>query len=231
MNVRAIKTGIFREGEDLLSFVVSNIKRPEEGAVLVITSKIVALSERRTAEPKDKIRIIKEESEFALKTKYTWLTIKDGTVMANAGVDESNAAQKLVLLPADSFLAAEALRQKLKKKWKLKKLGVLITDSRLLPLRAGVVGVALGYAGFKGLRDYRGKKDIFGRIMRMSQTDVADSLATSAVLEMGEGSERKPLAVITDASVEFAERINRNELAISIKDDVYGPLFRKLRRK
>ena len=35
-----------------------------------------------------------------------------------------------------------------------------------MPLRAGVVGVALGYAGFKGLRDYRGKEDIFGKKLK-----------------------------------------------------------------
>jgi len=230
MNVKALKTRIFREGEDLVSFVTSHVKKPKEGTILVVTSKIVALSERRTADIRQKVSTIKAESEFALKTKYAWLTIKDGTVMANAGVDESNAAGKLVLLPKDSFLAAAELRKELKKRWRLQKLGVLITDSRLMPLRAGVVGVALGYAGFKGLRDYRGKCDIFGRVLKMSQTDVADSLATAAVLEMGEGSERKPLVVIENAPVEFSERVNRKELLIELTDDLYYPLFRQAKR-
>jgi coenzyme F420-0:L-glutamate ligase/coenzyme F420-1:gamma-L-glutamate ligase len=101
-----------------------------------------------------------------------------------------------------------------------------------MPLRAGVVGVALGYAGFKGLRDYRGKKDVFGRKLKITQTDVADSLATAAILAMGEGNERQPLAIVTHAPVEFTDRVNRKELLIPFKDDMYRPLFKiSARRK
>ena len=230
MLVKAIHTRVFTEGEGLVAFIRAHVRRIPEEAVLVVTSKIVALAESRTADPKDREVVIKAESTYALRTKYTWLTIKDGTVMASAGVDESNAAGKLVLLPKDSFEAASALRKKLKKAYGVKKLGILITDSRLLPLRAGVVGVALGYAGFKGVRDYRGTKDIFGRVLKLSRTDVADSLATAAVLCMGEGKEQQPLAVITDAPVVFAERVERTELHIDPKDDLYAPLFSNMPR-
>ena len=238
MQVKTIKTIIFRENEDLLSFILENIKKiPKknlEGSVLVVTSKIVALSEGRAVEyksEKQKIALIKKESEFALKTKLTWLTIKDGMVMSSAGIDESNAKGKLVLLPKDSFKSADIIRKKLKKIFKVKNLGVLITDSRIFPLRAGVVGVALGYAGFKGVLDYRGTKDIFGRVLKMSRTDVADSLATAVVLCMGEGKERQPLALITNAPVYFTEKINKKELFINLKDDLYLPLFRSILKK
>jgi F420-0:gamma-glutamyl ligase len=65
----------------------------------------------------------------------------------------------------------------------------------------------------------------------MTKVDVADSLATAAVLEMGEGNEQKPLAVIEGASVEFTERVNRKELLIDIKDDLYRPLFARASKK
>jgi F420-0:gamma-glutamyl ligase len=94
-----------------------------------------------------------------------------------------------------------------------------------------VVGVALGYAGFKGIRDYRGTKDLFGRVLKMSRTDVADSLATAAVLEMGEGSERQPLAVITHARIDITEKVDRNELKIALRDDLYYPLFRRIKER
>ena len=235
MQIKPIKTKVFNEHEDLLEFILKYIKKiPKknlEKSILVVTSKIVSLSEGHTVEyknEKQKIALIKKESSFALKTKLTWLTIKDGMVMAAAGIDESNAKNKLILLPKDCFQSAELLRKKLKKIYKIKKLGVLITDSRIFPLRAGIVGVALGYAGFKGIRNYIGKKDIFGRKLEMSRTDVADSLATSAVLCMGEGKEQQPLALITDAPVEFMEKINKKELKIDIKDDLYLPLFKKI---
>jgi len=193
----------------------------------------VALSDGRVEDyksRKNRERIIKCESEFAIKTKYTWLTIKDGIVMSSSGVDESNADGKIIFLPEDSFQSAQNIRNLFKKQYKIKNLGVIITDSRLLPLRAGVVGVALGYAGFFGVRDYRGKKDIFGRKLVVTQTDVADSLATSAVLCMGEGSEQKPLALISSAPVVFKDKINKNELYVNPKDDIYEPLFHKFIR-
>lgn len=76
---------------------------------------------------------------------------------------------------------AQSLRALLIKKYGLKKLGVLITDSRTTPLRLGITGVTLGYSGFNGLRSYIGRPDIFGRTFKMSRTNVADSLATAAV--------------------------------------------------
>ena len=228
MNISAIKTRIFKENEDLEEFIVEHVGRLTDGSVLAITSKIVALSEGRTAYPKDREEIIKRESTFAIRTKYTWLTIKDGTVMASAGVDESNADGKLVLLPKNSFDAADVIRKKLLQRFNLHTLGVIITDSRLLPLRAGIVGVALGYAGFKGVRDYRGTPDIFGRILQLARTDIADGLATAAVLEMGEGAEQQPLALIEDAPVEFTDIVDRNELHIDIEEDVYRPLFNSM---
>ncbi len=233
MQIKTFKTSIFKEKEELLQFIFKYVKKIPENSVLVITSKIVALSEGRTAEYKNqsqKIQLIKKESDFAIKTKFTWLTIKDSMVMASAGIDESNANGKMILLPKDSFKSAEFICKQLRKKFKIKNLGILITDSRLFPLRAGVVGVALGYFGFKGIRNYIGKKDIFGRTLKFSRTDVADSLATSAVLCMGEGKEQRPLALIKDAPVEFVKKVNEKELIINPKEDLYQPLFENIKR-
>lgn len=233
MKIKPIKTKVFKENENLIKFIKKYIKKLPEKSILIITSKIVALSEGRTAICKNKIekvKLIKQESDFAIKTKYVWLTIKDGMVMASAGIDESNANGKIVLLPKDSFYSADKIRKELQKIYNVKELGVLITDSRLFPLRAGIVGVALGYSGFKGIKNYIGEKDIFGRKLIMSKTDIADSLATSAVLCMGEGKEQQPLALITESPVEFVNKINRSELIINPHEDIYQPLFEKINK-
>jgi len=229
MNIRPIKTRVFEEGEDLLSFITKYIPKLKDGSVLVVTSKIVALSEGRTARIQDSKKIIRAESDWVLQTKHVALTEKDGMILANAGVDESNANGKVILLPEDSFKTAQTLRSNILQNVAIKKLGVIISDSRVMPLRAGVVGIALGYAGLKGVRDYRGKTDLFGRRLKFTQTDVADSLATAAALVMGEGNERQPLAVIEDAPVVFTGRVNKKELLIPMKDDMYYPLFIKRR--
>ena len=233
MIVKAIRTRVFKEGEPLLPFINRYVKKLNDKSILIVTSKIVSLSEGNVREIKTshtREDLIKAESEFAMRTKYTWLTVKNGMVMSSAGIDESNANGKIVLLPQNSFKTAERLRRELMKRHHIKNLGVIITDSRLLPLRAGVVGVALGWSGCKGVRDYRGKPDIFGRILRLSRTDLADSLATAAVAVMGEGAEQQPLALITGAPVEFKENVDKNELSIDIKEDIYQPLFEKIKR-
>ena len=233
MIIRPIKTRVFQEGDDLFAFITDYFKKLPEKPVVVITSKIVALAERRTAIAENaqmKEKLIRAESELAIPTKYVWLTIKDGMVMASAGIDESNANGKLILLPKDSFKTARFLSNKLRQKYGVRHLGVLITDSRTIPLRAGVTGVAVGCAGFRGIKDYRGMPDIFGRKFKFSRTDIADSLATAAVLVMGEGNERQPLAIVERAPVEFCDKINRAELRIDIQEDMYRPLFSKLSR-
>jgi len=231
MLIKPIKTKIFKPDENLLEFLGKNIPKIKNGDVVIITSKIVALSEGRYACPKNKKQkeeIIKAESDWFLKTKYVYLTIKDGDVLANAGVDESNANDRLILLPKDSYKSAQIARAYLRQKFRVKKLGVIITDSRLLPLRAGVVGISLGYAGFKGIKNYIGKPDLFGRPFEFSKTDIADSLATAAVLVMGEGTEKQPLCVISEAPIEFTDKISRTELKIDIREDIYKPLFEKI---
>ncbi|MBI4090421.1 MAG: coenzyme F420-0:L-glutamate ligase [Candidatus Komeilibacteria bacterium] len=231
MIIRPIKTRVFQEGDDFFVFITDYFKKIPEKSVIVVTSKIVALAEKRTAVAENigtKEKLIRAESELAIPTKYVWLTIKDGMVMASAGIDESNANGKLILLPKDSFKTARFLRNKLRQKYGVRHLGVLITDSRTIPLRAGVTGVALGYAGFRGVKDYRGMPDIFGRKFKFSRTDVADSLAAAAVFVMGEGNEQQPLAIIEKTPIEFCDKIHRGELHIDIQEDMYRPLFSKL---
>ena len=197
----------------------------------MVTSKIVALAEGRTSKAEtdeEREQLIRDESEFALPTKYVWLTIKDGMVMASAGIDRSNADGVTILLPEDSYKAAEDIRTQLKDFFGIKELGILITDSRTTPLKAGTTGVATGFAGFEGIKDYRGTNDLFGRPFKVSNINIADSLATAAVLTMGEGTEQQPLATITGAPIEFSETVDRERQTIALEDDMYRPLFDSL---
>ena len=76
------------------------------------------------------------------------------------------------------------------------RLGVLVTDSIGRPWRLGTVGTAIGCAGVLALDDLRGKPDLFGRELQVSEVAVADSLAAAAVLLMGEAAEGTPLVII-----------------------------------
>ena len=228
MDIKPLRTRIFEANEALMPFLDKYIPAIPESSILVVASKIVALAEGRVrplCEGQAKVDIIKRESQTAVSTAQVYLTIKDDMIMANAGVDESNAAGQLVLLPTDSFQAAENIRRYFKDKHNLKHLGVIIADSNCLPMRVGVIGIALGYAGFKGVKDYSREADIFGRPFVFSKVDLADGLATAATICMGEGAERQPIAIISQAPVEYCEQIDRNELRMDSQADMYRPLL------
>jgi coenzyme F420-0:L-glutamate ligase len=231
MEIKAIQTRIFKKGDDLVSFVFSSIKKVPESSVVVVASKIVALAEGCTVYPYTKEvfdQLVRSESTWAIQTNKTWLTKSKGMIMAGAGVDESNGNGALTFLPKDPYKSAEALRRALMKRYKVKKLGIIISDSGLLPLRRGVIAQAIGYAGFRGLRDYVGKKDLFGRTLTMSATNIADSLATAGSLAMGEGNECQPLSLITNAPIVFTSVSQRNTLTIADADDMFYPLFKHI---
>lgn len=226
MIVSPIKTRIFKLNESLEKFIAEHLPKVSNRSVIVVASKIVALSQGRRKFSKEKTKWVKRESERFIKTRWGYLTLKDGHWCYNSGIDESNAeGGGLILWPREPYHAARELRRKLLKFYRIKELGILITDSRIFPLRSGVCGVALGYAGFAGLKDYIGKKDLFGQKLKMTRTNVADCLASAAVLVMGEGAEAQPLAVVSGMALEFRANTDTTELAIDAKDDLYKPLF------
>ena len=52
-----------------------------------------------------------------------------------------------------------------------------------MPTRIGTTGIAIAVLGFEPVEDQRGKKDLFGKVLRVTFKAIADSLAT-----MGSGS-------------------------------------------
>ncbi len=229
MQLTAIHTQLFHEREDLPAFIVHHIPCVQEGTILAVASKLLALWKGEIIpfqNAAQKEAFIKRESEWALQTQLAWLTVKDGMVMTNAGIDESNANGNLLLLPPNIYECTTLLRRELQTKWRVKNLGLVITDSMILPLRAGVIAGAVAYAGFNGVRDERGAKDLFGRELKVTLVNVADSLATAAALEMGEGAERCPLCVVEKARVNFVDTVPPNEIKYPMKDDLYAPLFK-----
>jgi dihydrofolate synthase / folylpolyglutamate synthase len=236
MNVSPVHTRIFNVGESLEDFIFEHVPALAENSVLIITSKIVALAEGRVVACADEAewkKIIASESDMQLETPHATLTLKDGMLLPNAGIDRSNVGEGVcVLLPGDSYTTAAKIRAACMQKYGVQNVGVVITDSRVAPLRAGTTALALGYAGIVGIRDYRGSKDLYGREMKISRTNIVDSLATAACLCMGEGAEQQPLCVITGAPVIFTNELtDRGEVLIAPEDDLYYPLIEEFNNK
>ncbi|MFZ4404893.1 MAG: coenzyme F420-0:L-glutamate ligase, partial [Pseudobdellovibrionaceae bacterium] len=152
LSVRPIKTRIFREGENLFDFIVTQIdpRYIRESMILAITSKIVSLAENQLLDKKsiDKHKLIDDEADHNLgEVGYgCFLTIKEGLFIPSAGIDESNSeSDRYILYPKDPFASAQKICAQLKTHWGLKKLGVIITDSHTTPLRRGVTGISLSH--------------------------------------------------------------------------------------
>jgi coenzyme F420-0:L-glutamate ligase/coenzyme F420-1:gamma-L-glutamate ligase len=192
----------------------------EAGDVVVVGQKIVSKAEGRlvnlvTVQPSlraqqlgaeiDKdprlVELVLQESCQVLRTRPGLMIVEHrlGFVCANAGIDHSNvrgegdAEEEWVLwLPKDPDGSAQRLRQQLEDSSGVC-LGVVIIDSHGRAWRMGTVGVTIGLAGLPGLVDLRGKKDLFGYEMRVTQVGAADELAAAASLVMGQVAEGTPV--------------------------------------
>ncbi|MFH1159284.1 MAG: coenzyme F420-0:L-glutamate ligase [Pseudomonadota bacterium] len=233
LSVCPVRTRIFRSGESLSGFVVESvpISCVRERMLLAVTSKIVSLSENRlvSREKIDKESLVRREADvFLAKVCHgCFLTVKDGLFIPSAGIDESNSETgDFILYPADPFSSAKELWRGLKEAWGLREMGILVTDSHVTPLRRGVTGVSLSHWGFEAVRKLVGTEDLFGRRLDMTNMNVADGLAASAVMMMGEGNEAQPLAVISNAPVIFCEESSPEETRMPLEEDLYYSFFK-----
>jgi putative folate metabolism gamma-glutamate ligase len=209
----------------------------EERNIIAVTSKIVSLCEGRvvSAEKIDKDKLMRAESDYYLPGVISnhgfSFTITQNTLIPMAGIDESNGGGYHVLWPENPQKTANEIRKYLRNKFGLKNLGVVITDSTCMPMRWGVVGIALSYSGFRALNDYTKQKDLFGRPFKVSQAGVASGLAAAAVVAMGEGAEQTPIAIISDLPlVQYQNRDpSQKELELfylkNKDDDLFAPFL------
>ncbi len=152
MQVTSIYTSLFKQNDDLTQFIIKHVATLQDRSVLIITSKIVALAQGRTASLTDKEAIIKSESREIISTPYGTLTLTSAGWCINAGVDESNAYNELVLLPQHTLQVATQIRSMLVNHFKIDNLGIVITDTRTVPLRKATIGRAIATAGLIRLK-------------------------------------------------------------------------------
>ncbi len=192
----------------------------QDNDILVVTQKIVSKAEGRfrnlsqvtpsqeaaaIAEKVEKdprfVELVLQESKSILRMRPGTMIVehKLGFVCANAGIDHSNVQNLggnpddwVLLLPENPDKSADRIRRELQKIMG-KSAAVLIVDTHGRAWRNGTVGVAVGLAGMPGLVDLRGKADLFGYQLRVTQVAVADELAAAASLLMGQSDEFLPV--------------------------------------
>lgn len=241
MKIIPIKTRIVKPPKDDIYNVIDEFcPTLKEKDIFLITSKILSIHQGRCVKissVKNKDDLIKKEADIFIPRKecpneYVITTIKNGTLISSAGIDKSNSDGYYTLWPKNSEKEAKKICEYLKKKFSLKKLAVIITDSHSLLMRYGCMGISIGFYGLNPLKSYIGKKDIFGYVMKVSRSNIIDALAVMGVLSMGEGDEQKPIAIIRGANfVEFTNKEMYQDLLIPIKEDMYYPLLKNFYKK
>ena len=241
MKVTAIKTKKIVVGDNLFKVLDDYLPKLKDGDIVAIASKIISICQGDVVKNDGKVskfELIKKEADFYLPEEYVnygiYLTIKNNMFVASAGVDESNAGGYFILWPKNLQTTTNGVWKHLREKNEIKRLGIVVTDGRITPLRKGVTGIGLSWCGFEPLKDYIGKPDIFGHNLRVTKSNLVDGLAATAVAVTGEGDEQTPLAIISEVpNIKFVDRIpTKDELAemtIDIKDDVYAGLIRSVK--
>jgi coenzyme F420-0:L-glutamate ligase len=242
MEILPISISVKKRKFDLFESLILSGLKFYENDIVVLSSKYVSMSEGSVVNL-NKIKASKKARDLALKyhmssklaeltlreSDYIYkgvpgflLAIKDGMMAPNAGVDRSNVPLGYAILyPHAPFKSAEKLRRKFIVNLGIK-VGIVIADSRLMPTRIGTIGIAIANAGFEPVEDKRGKKDLFGNVLKVTFIAVADSLASMAVAVMGESNESTPAAVIRGTKVIATSRkLTSCDMVVDPTQDIY----------
>jgi coenzyme F420-0:L-glutamate ligase len=215
MLVNVVETTSVTEKSDICNFALENLKNSKksfelEGGIVIISSKVISILEGNLVNLKEISfeNLVEREADEVISCKNgVYLTLKNGIYIPNAGVDVSNTPKNTAITwPRDPWGTADSLKECLKKEFGLKNIGVIISDSFVVPGRKGVTGVALAWSGVEGVEDERSREDLFGEPLKITQKAIADNLVSSALLLMGEADESTPIAIIKDAPVKFTDR-------------------------
>lgn len=200
----------------LLDALAASSVALQHGDVVVVASKVVAITEggllpagapaaagepggwphddpRRAAARSQAARIVADAPRALVVATH------HGYVCANAGIDVSNVAEGMLLLPQDPDTSAASLRAALHGALGVD-VAVVVTDTFGRPWRMGQVDVALGVAGMTPLRDERGTTDLHGRHLDVTVAAIGDEVAAAADLVRSKAS-RVPFVVVRGLQV------------------------------
>ncbi|AEA46783.1 coenzyme F420-0:L-glutamate ligase [Archaeoglobus veneficus] len=214
VRVTGIKLPIIRANSGIASLAALIAPYVESGDVVAICSTIVSkaegrlrrleeytpcekaikIAERLCEDPRLVQAVLEESEEVLIDYPFLLVKAKFGNVCVNAGIDRSNVEPGFILLPPENpDRSAERIREELVKTGK--DVGIIITDTNGRCFRKGVTGFAIGVSGVVPLRDWKGKKDLYGNDLQRTEECIADEIAAFANLIMGEGDSGIPAVV------------------------------------
>jgi len=243
------KFPLVKSGDNVAEIIVEiageNDLEIEDGDVVVVAQKIFSKTEKKVIRLRDVIpskkaekiakitgkspkfvELVLRETKKMVKASRGILIVEDkrGLICINAGIDKSNVEgrENFALLPENPDESAEKCRMEIKKLTG-KNVAVIICDTYSRPFRRGQVNFAIGVAGIKPFKDYRGKEDLFGQILIVKNVAVVDEIAAAAELLMGQAKEARPVVIFKGLGdvVKFCDKCSIKELQISSEEDLF----------
>ena len=238
---------LIKAGDDLAKIIVEtaakNNVQIENGDIIVVSQKIVSKAEGRIVKisqinPSEEalklaekvqrdpklIELVLKETRRIIKASPEILIVEDkrGLICINAGVDKSNVPRdSYSLLPENPDESARKIKERIAELTG-KNVSVVIGDTFSRPFRRGQVEFAIGIAGIKPFKDYRGQRDLYNNLLRVKNVAIADEIACAAELVMGQAKEAIPVAIIKNLErAETSEKSSIKELAISRREDLF----------
>jgi coenzyme F420-0:L-glutamate ligase/coenzyme F420-1:gamma-L-glutamate ligase len=238
---------LIKKGDNLAKLIVQAAEKQntpiQDKDIIVVTHVVVSKAEgniinldqivpskqaKEVAEKTGKdpalVEVVLQETKEIVRMKQNSIITetKSGIICANAGVDRSNVSgdRNVVPLPKDPNLSAQNIRQEIKRLTGFK-VAVIVSDTHGRPFRLGEINVAVGVAGLKPIRDRRGEKDLFGYVLRVKQTAIADELSSAAELVIGQANEGIPAAIIRGYNYQTAEAATPTELTRAKERDLF----------
>jgi coenzyme F420-0:L-glutamate ligase/coenzyme F420-1:gamma-L-glutamate ligase len=238
---------IIKKGDSIAELVCKAAERQgtriQDGDIFVITHVVVSRAEGRVvnldeivpsafaeniAEHSDKdpalVEVVLRESKSIRRMGNGKLITetKHGFVCANSGVDKSNVPgeRNVALLPENSDRSADEIRQVIRRLTGCE-VAVIVSDTHGRPLRKGEINVAIGVAGIETLRDRKGENDLFGYVLRVKQTAIADELGSAAELVIGQANEGVPAAIIRGYNYPRSENAKATDLIRPKEEDLF----------
>ncbi|MDD1696763.1 MAG: coenzyme F420-0:L-glutamate ligase [Methanoregula sp.] len=218
----------FKDGDILV--LAETAVATAEGQVIMLSTitpseQAQELAERYRMDPRTVEVVLRESDSVVGGIPGFLLCMKHGTLLPNAGVDASNAPPGCVTpLPKNPDYSALTIRLAIEAMTGIR-IGVIIADSRTHAMRRGCSGVAIGNAGIDAVIDDRGRCDLFGRKLEVTQRAVADNIASAAELVMGEADECIPAAIIRDLGMPIDDQTGIEPIAA--EECLFMGVFRK----
>lgn len=238
---------LIKKGDNLGKLIVDAAKKQntpvQEKDVIIVTHVVVSKSEGNIINL-DKVTPSERAKEIAQQTNKDPALVEvvlreakevvrigpnsiitetyAGTISANSGVDRSNVSgdRNVVPLPKNPDKSAQNIRQEIKQLTGAD-VAVIVSDTHGRPFRIGEINVAIGVAGFKPIRDRRGEKDLFGYVLRIKQTAIADELSSAAELVIGQANEGIPVAIIRGYNYQQDENATATALTRPKERDLF----------